>query len=101
VYGPLNGDGIIICGFRNGLGNPGFKTLVKVLLKCVIGGIRDPKFVSRAIQWVDQTNGRAINTFKYGRRITEKVNLHLFQLNPRNITGLIPFKERKMNIARG
>ena len=51
-----------------------FYKTVEVVLNCVIGGIRDPKFRSKAIQWVDQTNGRSINTFKSGRTIKSGVS---------------------------
>ena len=44
-----------------------------MILKCVVGGERKPEFVMHSIQWVDQTNGRTINTFREGRTVTDKV----------------------------
>jgi hypothetical protein len=48
-------------------------TFIKVELRCVIGGRRVPEYVSRAIQWIDQSRGQTINTFNSGRRVNKKV----------------------------
>ena len=53
-----------------------WETKSKVTLKCVVGGERKPEFVLHSIQWVDQTNGRTINTFRDGRTVTDQVREH-------------------------
>ena len=44
----------------------------------MVGGERKPEFVLHSIQWVDQTNGRTINTFRDGRTVTDQVKDQYF-----------------------
>ena len=59
-----------------------WETKSKVTLKCVVGGERKPEFVLHSIQWVDQTNGRTINTFRDGRTVTDQVREHTYTPAP-------------------